>query len=45
MLLPADLLHNFKIFTMSFKIEYLKLNKEVVPANSNVTRPIYLTSG
>jgi hypothetical protein len=30
---------------MSFKMEYLKLNIEVVPANSNVKRPINLTSG
>ena len=44
-MLPADKLHRFKIFTISIKREYLKLNSEVVPANSNVTRPIFLTSG
>jgi hypothetical protein len=30
---------------MSIKREYLKLRTEVVPAYSNVKRPIYLTSG
>jgi hypothetical protein len=44
-LLPADLLHCFNFFTIPFKGEYLKLNIEVVPAYSNVMRPIYLTSG
>jgi hypothetical protein len=44
-LLPADTLHHFKIFTISFKMEYLKLNIEVVPANNNVKKPIDLTSG
>ena len=46
-MLPADKLHCFNFITMSFKREYLKLNifEEVVPAYSNVTKPIYLTSG
>jgi hypothetical protein len=43
--LPADLLHCFNFFTVSFKMEYLKLSIEVVPAYSNVKRPIFLTSG
>ena len=43
--LPADKLHCFNFVTISFKIEYLKLNSEVVPANSNVKKPIFLTSG
>ena len=46
-MLPADKLHCFNFITMSFKKEYLKLNifEEVVPAYSNVMKPIYLTSG
>ncbi|GBV26961.1 hypothetical protein M6K071_2556 [Staphylococcus aureus] len=44
-MLPADLLHRFNFFTVSFKIEYLKLNIEVVPAYSNVKKPIFTTSG
>jgi len=43
--LPADKLHCFNFFTVSIKMEYLKLVSEVVPANSNVTKPINLTSG
>lgn len=44
-LLLADLLHRFNFFTISFKREYLKLNIEVVPAYSNVKKPIFITSG
>jgi hypothetical protein len=44
-MLPADLLHHFNFFTLSFKMEYLKLYIEVVPAYSNVKRPTNLTSG
>jgi hypothetical protein len=44
-LLPADLLHCFNFFTVSFKIKYLKLDIEVIPAYGNVKKPIYLTSG
>ena len=44
-MLPADKLHCFNFITISFKREYLKLNIEVVPAYSNVTKPIFLTSG
>ena len=44
-MLPADILHCLNFFTISFKIEYLKLIIEVVPAYSNVKKPIYLTSG
>jgi hypothetical protein len=43
--LPADLLHCFNFFTLSFKMEYLKLCKEVSPAYSNVKKLINLTSG
>ncbi len=43
--LPADKLHCFNFVTVSIKMEYLKLVSEVVPANSNVTKPIILTSG
>lgn len=43
--LPADKLHCLNFITMSFKMEYFKLNSEVVPANSNVTKPIFMTSG
>ena len=46
-LLPADLLHCFNFFTVSIrvllyktKMEYLKLELKVVPAYSNVKRPI-----
>jgi hypothetical protein len=44
-MLPADLLHCFNFFTVLFKMEYLKLNIEVVPAYSNVKKLINLTSG
>ena len=44
-ILPADKLLCFNFFTISLKREYLKLYNEVVPANSNVKRPIFLTSG
>jgi hypothetical protein len=50
-MLPADLLLCFNFFTMSLGeerrllMEYLKLCNEVVPAYSNVMRPINLTSG
>ena len=49
-LLLADKLYCFNFITISFKIEYLKLTlfrKEVVPANSNVKKPIFIkiTSG
>ena len=43
--LPADKLHCLNFFTMSIKMEYFKLVSEVIPANSNVTKPINLTSG
>jgi len=43
--LPADCLHCFNFFTISIRIEYLKLNSEAVSANSNIMKPIYLTSG
>ena len=39
--LPADLLHCFNFFTLSFKMEYLKLYNDVIPAYSNVKRPIF----
>jgi hypothetical protein len=42
---PANILHCFNFFTISFKRKYLKLDLEVVPANNNVKKPIYLTSG
>ena len=44
-LLPADLFHQFNFVTLSFKIEYLNLGIEIVPADGSVTKPIYLTSG
>ena len=44
-ILPADKLHCLNFFTMSIKMEYFKLVSEVIPANSNVTKPINLTSG
>jgi hypothetical protein len=42
---PADLHHNFNIFTISFKMKYLKLNIKVISAYNNVKRPKYETSG
>ena len=44
-LLPADILHCFNFVTMSFKMKYLKLIIVVVPAYSNVKKPIIRTSG
>lgn len=44
-LLPADILHCFNFVTMSFKMKYLKLIIVVVPAYSNVKKPIINTSG
>ncbi len=42
--MKPDRVHCFNFFTMSFKKEYLK-PIEVVPAYSNIKRPVYLTSG
>jgi len=42
-MLPADIYHRFNFFTMSIKLEYLKLISDIVPAHSNITRPIYLS--